>query len=72
MDNLIEYARRKGERIAEARGYAEDFARGFVEGYVKGWNEQAIECARRAKQLGLATDIITQITGLKADEISLL
>lgn len=52
-----------------AEGHAEGHAEGLAEGIVEGEKKKNIENARKMKQLGIAVDIIKEVTGLTADEI---
>ena len=58
--SVFEGARREGEVIGEARGRA------------VGLREGKMSTALNMKNLGMATDIIMQVTGLSAEEIEKL
>ena len=48
---------------------AEGKAEGMAEGMAEGKAEERLENARKMKQIGVATDIIMQVTGLSREEI---
>ena len=62
------------EGLEEGRitGRAEGRAEGLTEGEAKGRSESRKEIARNMKSIGIATEVITQATGLSAEEIAQL
>lgn len=67
-DNIFT-EREEGRAEGHAEGRAEGHAEGLAEGIVEGEKKKNIENARKMKQLGIAVDIIKEVTGLTADEI---
>ncbi|WP_301890400.1 PD-(D/E)XK nuclease family transposase [Bacteroides caecimuris] len=60
------------EHKGEEKGMEKGLKQGRAEGRVEGRVEERIENARKLKKLGVATDIISQATGLSAEEIGSL
>jgi predicted transposase/invertase (TIGR01784 family) len=56
----------------EARGMAIGEARGEARGMAKGRAETNLSNARKMKELGVASDVIAQVTGMSAEEIKKL
>ncbi len=57
---------------AEHKGEEKGLEKGLKQGRAEGRAEERIENARNFKKLGVSTDIISQATGLSAEEISSL
>ena len=74
LRNVINSAERRGreEGREEARRECREEGRkeGLVEGEAKGMQMKNMENARKMKKLGLASDIIQQVTDLSAEEIA--
>ena len=66
--NCIDYAREKGLAEGEAKGRAE----GLAEGEAKGEKLAKLETARNFKNKGIASEIISECTGLSMKEIQAL
>lgn len=66
--NTIDTAVQKAERIGMGKGKAEGKAEGIAEGKAESQRQTAINL----KKIGLSVDVISQATGLPADEINKL
>lgn len=62
----------EGRAEGRAEGLVEGRAEGLVEGRAKGRFEQNIENARNMMNLGIPTELISQVTGLSIEEIDKL
>jgi predicted transposase/invertase (TIGR01784 family) len=54
------------------KGRAEGLAEGRAEGRAEGKEEANRDNARKMKELGMAADVISQVTGLQEEEIKVL
>ena len=54
------------------KGRAEGLAEGRAEGRAEGKEEENRDNARKMKELGMAADVISQVTGLQEEEIKVL
>ena len=74
--NCIDYAKEKGLAEGEAKGRAEGLAEGLAKGEAKGKLEgeklAKLETARNLKNKGIASEIISECTGLSIKEIQAL
>ena len=74
--NCIDFAREKGlsEGLArgEAKGRVEGLAEGEAKGKIEGEKLAKIETARNLKNKGIASEIISECTGLSMKEIQAL
>lgn len=61
-----------GRAEGKAEGLAEGKAEGLAEGRAEGIREEKLSNARTLKQLGVSTSVISQTTGLSAEEIEKL
>ena len=66
--NCIDYAREKGE----AKGRAEGLAEGEAKGKLEGEKLAKLETAQNLKNKGIASEIISECTGLSMKEIQAL
>ena len=72
LKDNITTARGEGHAEGRAEGREEGRAEGREEGRAEGLAEANMENARKMKSLGVDISVITQVTGLSADEISKL
>ena len=72
----IDCATKRGKALGIAKGMEEGMKKGMEKGMEKGLEEGRkagkIEVAQKFKKLGVATEIISQATGLTAEEITSL
>ena len=76
QNDVVDTAHREGMMAGLAKGLEEGRAEGLIEGMEKGKEEgerlMNLENARKMKALHIASDIISQVTGLSAEEIEML
>ena len=70
--NQIEYARETGREEGREEGLKEGHKKGHKEGKEEGLKEGQSKIAMNLIRLGTPCEIITQATGLSADEVSRL
>ena len=72
MEKGLKEGREVGLKEGRAEGLKEGRAEGLKEGLEKGHEEERLKNAMNLKQLGVSVEIISQATGLGADEIAML
>ena len=65
----LEKGRKEGREEGKEEGFKEGIEKGIKEGKEEGRNEEKRENARKLKKLGMATDVISQVTGLLKEDI---
>ena len=70
--NIIDTAVEEATKRAIAEGLEKGMAEGRAEGRAEGVEEERLAIAYRMKNLGIDVDIISQATGLSADEVAAL
>ena len=68
LTNVVNTAERKGRAAGREEGRAE----GLQQGLQQGAQQAKLENARRMKELGMGVEVITQVTGLNAEQIEQL
>ena len=80
IDTAVEEATKRAIEEGLAKGMAEGLEKGMAEGLEKGMAEgraegvenERLAIAYRMKNLGIDVDLISQVTGLSADEVAAL
>ena len=72
QNDVVDTAHREGMMVGLAKGRAEGLEEGRAEGLIEGERLMNLENARKMKALHVAPDIISQVTGLSAEEIATL
>ena len=68
--NTIEYAREEGLAAGLAEGEAKGREAGLAEGEAKGRHEIAMQIAKRLLASGIPEELITEFTGLSAEQLA--
>ena len=70
--NQIEYARESGREEGRGEGHKEGHKEGKEEGLKEGRGEERLKIAMNLIRVGASCEIISQATGLSAEEVSRL
>jgi len=69
MNTAIKKGHAEGQEEGLEKGRAEGLEKGLEKGRAEGKLEGILETARKMKQKGMPDDLISEMTGLSADEI---
>ena len=74
--NQIEYAREtgreEGHKVGKEEGLKEGKEEGIKEGREEGAKQKSFDIAKRMLEKGIETETISELTGLTAEEVSML
>ena len=72
MYSVIVTAEKKGRREGLEEGLAQGLAQGLEKGLAQGREEERLSAARKMKSKGIDDVVISEVTGLTFEEISVL